>query len=92
MRLRLDLLNADFVDSLNPRLTIEADVERLEGSMNGSEWWRFYDVIEQIVLSRGEKANEVIQIQTRRSRELKKMKTDYIAEIINYQLKNQYKQ
>ena len=53
-------LNADFVDNLNPSLTLDILVERLEGSMNGSEWTRFYDIIEQLVMSRGEKAAEVI--------------------------------
>lgn len=60
--------------------------------MNGSEWWRFYHVIEQIILSRGEKAAEVILIENRRSKEMKRMKTDFIRDIINSKLKNQYKE
>jgi len=88
MSLSLDFLNNDFVDNLNPKLTIDVDIERLEGSMNGTEWWRFYHVIEQIVLSRGEKAAEVILIENRRSKEMKRMKTEFIRDIINSKLKN----
>jgi hypothetical protein len=81
-------LNADFVDNLNPALTLDILVERLEGSMNGSEWTRFYDIIEQLVMSRGEKAAEVILIENRRSKEMKRMKTEFIRDIINSKLKN----
>jgi hypothetical protein len=80
------------VDNINPRLTLDIIIERLEGTMNGSEWWRFYHVIEQIILSRGEKAAEVILIENRRSKEMKRMKTDFIRDIINSKLKNQYKE
>ena len=85
-------LNADFVDNLNPSLTLDILVERLEGSMNGSEWTRFYDIIEQLVMSRGEKAAEVIKMENRRSKEMKRMKTEFIRDIINSKLKNQYKE
>lgn len=90
--LNFNFLNSDFVDNINPRLTLDIIIERLEGSMNGSEWWRFYHVIEQIILSRGEKAAEVILIENRRSKEMKRMKTDFIRDIINSKLKNQYKE
>ena len=46
MSINLEFLNAELVDHLNPRLTMDVNIERLEGSMNGSEWWRFYHVIE----------------------------------------------
>jgi hypothetical protein len=92
MSINLDFLDADFVDNLNAGITMDVAIERLEGSMNGSEWWRFYHVIEQIVLSRGEKAAEVIQIENRRAKEMKRMKTDFIRDIINSKLKNQYKE
>ena len=35
-------LKEDFVDNFNPSLDLKIIVERLEGSMNGAEWWRFY--------------------------------------------------
>lgn len=92
MSFKFDFLNEDFVDNLNPKLTFDVDIERMEGSFNGSEWWRFYEVIEQIVLSRGEKAAEVILIENRRSKEMKRMKTEFIRDIINSKLKNQYKE
>ena len=60
--------------------------------MNGSEWTRFYDIIEQLVMSRGEKAAEVIKMENRRSKEMKRMKTEFIRDIINSKLKNQYKE
>lgn len=60
--------------------------------MNGSEWWRFYYTLEHILLSRGEKAAEVILIENRRAKEMKRMKTDFIRDIINSKLKNQYKE
>lgn len=82
----------DFVDNINPSLTLAIVIERLEGSMNGAEWWRFYHVIEQIIMSRGEKAAEVIQIENRRTKEMNRMKTDFIRDIINSKLKNQYKE
>lgn len=90
--LNFNFLDSDFVDNINPRLTLDIMIERLEGSMNGSEWWRLYHVIEQIILSRGEKAAEVILIENRRSKEMKRMKTDFIRDIINSKLKNQYKE
>jgi hypothetical protein len=92
MSLSLDFLNADFVDNLNPRLTVEIDVERLEGSMNGAEWLRFHDVFEQVVLSRGEKAGEVIVIENRRGKEMERMKAGFIRDLINSKLKNQFKE
>ena len=42
----LDFLKDDFVDNINPSMTLEIIGERLEGSMNGSDWWRFHKVIE----------------------------------------------
>lgn len=90
--LNMDFLDSDFVDHYNPRIKLNISIERLEGSMNGTEWWRFYHVIEQIVLSRGEKAAEVILVEKYRSKEMKRMKTDFIRDIINSKLKNQYKE
>ena len=87
-----EFLMEDFVDNINPSLTLAIVIERLEGSMNGAEWWRFYHVIEQIIMSRGEKAAEVIQIENRRTKEMNRMKTDFIRDIINSKLKNQYKE
>ena len=43
-------------------------------------------------MSRGEKAAEVIQIEIRRNKEMKRMKTDLIRDIIHSKLKNQYKE
>ena len=88
----MDFLDSDFVDHYNPRIKLNINIERLEGSMNGTEWWRFYHVIEQIVLSRGEKAAEVILVEKYRSKEMKRMKIDFIRDIINSKLKNQYKE
>jgi hypothetical protein len=44
------------------------------------------------MLSRGEKAAEVVLIENRRNREMKRMKTEFIRDIINSKLKNQYKE
>ena len=43
-------------------------------------------------MSRGEKATEVILMENRRSKEMKRMKTDFIHDIIHSKLKNQYKE
>ena len=67
-------------------------VEKCEGKFNGSEWRHFYHIIQQIILSRGEKAAEVILIEKLRSKEISRMKTDFIREVIKSKLKNQYKE
>jgi len=43
------------------------------------------------MMSRGEKATEVILMENRRSKEMKRMKTDFIHDIIHSKLKNHYK-
>ena len=40
-----EFLEQTFVDSINPRLKLDILMERLEGSLNGSEWWHFYHII-----------------------------------------------
>ena len=40
-----EFLEQIFVDSINPRLKLDILMERLEGSLNGSEWWHFYHII-----------------------------------------------
>ena len=85
-------LKTNFVDNFNPKLTLDILVEKLEGSMNGSEWNSFYDIVNRLLMSRGEKAAEAIQIENKRIKQMKRMKTEYIRDIINVQLKNQYKE
>jgi len=53
-------LQTNFVDNFNPKLTLDILVEKLEGSMNGSEWNSFYDIVNRLLMSRGEKAAEAI--------------------------------
>jgi len=87
-----EFLKHTFVDSINPKLKLDIFMERLEGSLNGSEWWHFYHIIHQIMMSRGEKAAEVILIENRRRKQMNGMKTEFIRDIINSKLKNQYKE
>ena len=42
-------------------------------------------------MSRGEKAAEVLMIEQRRCKEMTRMSTDFIRDIINSKLKSQYK-
>mmetsp|Transcript_26404 Transcript_26404/g.40309 ORF Transcript_26404/g.40309 Transcript_26404/m.40309 type:complete len:96 (+) Transcript_26404:4490-4777(+) len=43
-------------------------------------------------MGRGEKAAEVIVIENRRAKEMQRMKTDFIKDMITTKLKNQYKE
>ena len=73
-----EFLKDDFVDNNNPSLTLDIKVENVKGSVSGQDWTRFLQVLEQIMMSRGEKATEVIIMENRRNKEMKRMKTDYI--------------
>lgn len=90
--LNFEFLKQSFVDNTNPRIKLDISIGYLEGSLNGSEWWHFYNIIHPIMMSRGEKAAEVVLIENRRSKLMKRMKTDFIRDSINAKLKGQYKE
>lgn len=86
-----EFLSTDFVDNINPSLKIDVSVEKMEGQLNSNEWWHFSQIIQAIMLSRGEKAAEVIMIEKWRNREMKRLDLDYIGAMIKTKLKNSYK-
>jgi hypothetical protein len=85
-------LKENIVDHFNPRIKLNIMIEKCEGKFNGSEWRHFQHILQQIIMSRGEKAAEVILIEKLRSKEISRMKTDFISEFIKSKLKNQYKE
>jgi hypothetical protein len=87
-----EFLSLELVDHQLPRLKLDILIERLEGQLNSTEWWHFCQIINAILLNRGEKAAEVTLIEKWRASELKRLNQENIRDIIFAKLKNQYKE
>lgn len=81
-----DFFFAQFVDVLNPVMSIDILVEKLESEMSGPNMWHFVYVLKSILFDRGEKAEEIVTTESKRQEEILKMKPDIIKSIINYKL------
>jgi hypothetical protein len=55
-----DFFFAQFVDVLNPVMSIDILVEKLESDMSGPNMWHFVYVLKSILFDRGEKAEEIL--------------------------------
>ena len=80
------------IDNITPKLKLDILAENLEGQLNSFEWWHFNQIIQQILLNRGERAAEVVLIEKWRAKELKRLNQEIIRDIIYSRMKNQYKE
>jgi hypothetical protein len=55
-----DFFFAQFVDVLNPVMSIDILVEKLESDMSGPNMWHSVYVLKSILFDRGEKAEEIL--------------------------------
>lgn len=58
-----DFLMEDYVDYLNPQISIDILVDKLVSEMNGPNMWHFIYVLKTILFDRGEKAAEAVLIE-----------------------------
>lgn len=86
MSFTFDFFFAQFVDVLNPVMSIDILVEKLESEMSGPNMWHFVYVLKSILFDRGEKAEEIVTTESKRQEEILNMKPDIIKSIINYKL------
>ncbi len=63
-----DFLKEEFVDSINPNLSIDILVEKLESEMNGPNMWHFIYVLKCILFERGFKTEEILTNEVINSR------------------------